>query len=58
MTLMWPLSRFFGRLKIMVSCEKSEDTIFDKVRKLRLKISSDFPHVKTEELRTRSSVKI
>ena len=52
MTLMWPLSRFFGRLKIMVSCEKSEDTIFDKVRKLRLKslkISSDFPHVKTEE---------
>ena len=49
MTLMWPLSRFFGRLKIMVSCEESEDTIFDKVRKLRLKISSDFPHVKTEE---------
>ena len=33
MTLMWPLSSFFGRLKIMVSCEESEDTIFDKVRK-------------------------
>ena len=54
------LTGFLGRLKKLwfLKCEESEDKIFVKVKKWRLKISLNFPHVKTELWRPTENVKI
>ena len=41
-----------------MECAESEDTNFGKVKKGRLRISPNFPHMNTEELRPAESVKI
>ena len=48
----WGPNRVFGKT------EESEDKIFGKVKKWRLKISLNFPHVKTKEWRPAECVNI
>ena len=56
----WTPNRVFGKTEDygFLSLKKSEDIIFDWVKKLRLKISLKFLHVKTEEWRPAQSGKI
>ena len=56
----WGPNRVFGKTEDLgfLKCEESEDKIFGKVKKWRLKIFLNFPPVKTEEWRPAESVKI